>query len=223
MAVITISRQYGSGGDEIAQEISRNTGFRLFDKHVLAQAAIEAGLTEQEAYDFCEDNYRTKNVFDRLFGVVRPVASVRVWKEDTSGVRTAEELALDEEQALACIRRAVETAYQMGNIVIVGRGGQVILKDYPDVLHVRVTAPLEERFLRVRRSAVMSEQFFSDSVEARRAAQNLLEKNDVASANYLRRFYGVDWADPQLYALIINTGKVGIEQAAAAIIVAACR
>jgi hypothetical protein len=92
MAVITISRQYGSGGDETAQEICRNTGFRLFDKYVLAQAAVEAGLTEQEAIDFCEDNYRMKNFFDRLFGVVRPVASVRIWKEDPSGVRLAEEV-----------------------------------------------------------------------------------------------------------------------------------
>ncbi len=221
MAVITISRQYGSGGDEIAELICRATGYRLFDKDIMAKAAFDAGLSSQEGIDFCEDNYKMKNLFDRLFAPAKPVAQVRVWKEGTDGVRTVERLALDEEHALACTRKAVETAYQVGNIVIVGRGGQMILAGRPGVLHVRVIAQLEDRLLNVRNLPQLTQHAYSDSVEARRAAQNSLEKHDAASADYLRRFYGVDWSDLNLYHMVINTSKVTHELAAQFILAAA--
>ena len=221
MAVITVSRQFGSGGDEISETICRTTGYHLFDKNILAKAAFESGLTDQEIVDYCEDNYRVKNFFDRLFGTPRPVGTVHVWKETTEGVRISEELKLNEEQSLNCVRKAIDTAHRLGNIVIVGRGGQVLLQDEPDVIHVRVIAPLEERIIRVRNSPQMANRTFNDSVEARRAAQLLIEKNDDASADYLHRFYGVDWSSPQLYHLIINTGKLSIDKAANVIIEAA--
>ena len=214
MSVITLSRQYGSGGDEIADTISAITGFRLFDKHILSRAAFEAGLSEQEVVDLSEDQYKAQSFFDRLFGRSRPIAQVRTWKEDKGGVRLTEELQLTEEQALAFVQKAILTAHKIGNIIIIGRGGQVILKDYPDVLHVRVEAPLEDRILRVRSYPEIAHRSFSDSVEARRAAQDLIEKSDSASIDYLKRFYNVDWSDPMLYHLVINTGKLSIQQSA---------
>lgn len=221
MAVITISRQFGSGGDEIAELICQTTGYHLFDKHILAKAAVESGLSEQEIVDYSEDNYKVKNFFDRLFSRSRPLAQIRIWKEDATGVRTFEEMQFSEEDALALVRKAVQTAYKVGNMVIVGRGGQVILKDKPEVFHVRVEAPLEDRILRVRNSPLLANRTFDSSVEARRAAQDLIESSDAASADYLRRFYGVDWADPMLYHVVINTGKLTVEQAARLIVNAA--
>jgi CMP/dCMP kinase len=223
MAVVTISRQYGSGGSEIADQICKTTGYRLFDKHILTMAAFEAGLADQEIVDYCEDNYKVKNFFDRLFGSSRHITQVRIWKEDRQGVRIKDELLLGEDHALFLERKAIETAYKIGNMVIVGRGGQVILGAYPDVLHVRVLAPLEERLLRVRGYPDMAGRAFSDSVEARRAAQDLIIMSDARSEEYMKRFYGVDWSDPQLYHMIINTSKVSLELAASVIIEAAQR
>jgi cytidylate kinase len=111
----------------------------------------------------------------------------------------------------------------MGNMVIVGRGGQVILGTYPDVLHVRVQAPLEERLQRVRGYPSLAGRTFSDSVEARRAAQDLIISSDARSEEYMWRFYGVDWSDPQLYHMVINTSKSSLELAASVIIEAARR
>ena len=150
MAVITISRQYGSGGDAIAERICELTGYRRFDKNVLQKAAAEAGLSDEEVVDFSEDKHKVQTFIDRLFGRSRPLAEVRVWKEGPDGVRIAENLRISEESALVLERLAVETAYREGNMVIIGRGGQVILKDRPGVLHVRIEAPLETRILRVR-------------------------------------------------------------------------
>ncbi len=146
MAIITISRQYASNGNDIAEKICEFTGYYLFDKGIIAEAAAEVGLSDEEIVDFSEENYKIKGFFDRLF--VR--SRLHIWKEMEDGMRTSEQVLLSEENALSLVRRAIKNAHQMGDTVIVGRGGQVILQDAPDVLHVRIETPLEERIQRVR-------------------------------------------------------------------------
>lgn len=217
MTVITISRQFGSGGDTIAERICELTGYRRFDKHILAKAASEAGLSDEEVIDYSEDNHQVQNFIERLLGRSRPVAQIRVWKEGPNGVRTAEEMSVSEENALSLARLAVEAAYREGNMVIVGRGGQAILQNHPGVLHVRIEAPLEIRIQRVRQEPELVGRSYGRSFENRRAAQDLIATSDAASADYLRRFYHVDWADLALYHLIVNTGLLGVEPAARSI------
>jgi CMP/dCMP kinase len=219
VAVITISRQYGSGGDEIAAEICKMMGYHMFDKHILAQAASEVGLADDEIIDLSEENYKIRNFFDRLFGTPRS-RIVRILKENDNldEMRVVEEMPLTEENALVLERKAVDTAYQVGQIIIVGRGGQMILQDWPNVIHIRIVAPLEERIQRIRAQHKLANRSFTDSVEARRAAQDEIESNDLISADYLKRFYGVDWSDPLLYHLVINTSQLNLEQATKIII-----
>jgi cytidylate kinase len=208
MAVITISRQFGSGGDEIADHICQSLGYRHFDKRLIARAAEEAGFSEQQGLDFSEENYKVKNFIDRLSARSRPVAHVRIWKESTAGVRVAEEMQVSEEHALILVQKAVEAAYQNGKVVIIGRGGQILLKDHPDVLHVRIEAPMEDRIQRVKQQLKLEKQMTLDTIDTRRAAQDLIEQRDTASAAYLKRFYGIDWADPLHYHLVINSRKL---------------
>ena len=217
MAVITLSRQFGSGGDEIVEKLCQITGYSLLDKRILEKAAVEAGISDQEIVDYSEANYKVKNLLERLFGINRPVARVSVWSEDTDGLRSQSQLVLSEEHALVLVRKAVEMAYQAGNIIVVGRGGQAILKNRPGALHVRVISGFEDRIIRTRRDPRLANVQFSDSVEARRAAQDLMLKHDEASAEYLQRFHNINWDDPYLYHLIVNTSKVSIENAARAI------
>ncbi|MFZ6027958.1 MAG: AAA family ATPase [Chloroflexota bacterium] len=212
MAVITISRQYGSGGDEIARLLCERTGYTLFDKRILTKAAREAGLSDQEIIDYAEDNHKVKNFFDRLLGRSHPVAEVHLWREDADGVRVVDEVKLSEEHAINLVKEAIKTAHQAGNMVIVGRGGQVILEDRPGVLHVRIEAPLEDRILRVRNDPEIAPLSYGASHEGRRIAQDLIQTKDAASADYLKRFYNVSWDDPALYHVILNTGMLSIEQ-----------
>jgi cytidylate kinase len=217
MAIITISRQYASNGNDIAEKICEATGYYLFDKRIIAEAAIEAGLSDEEIVDFSEENYKIKGFFDRLLGRSR----LHIWKELEDGVRTSETVHLSEENVLALVKKAIEKSYEMGNTVIVGRGGQVILRDSPGVLHVRVEAPIEDRIDRVRNSPQMVSRSFIGPLEARRASLDLIEASDSASADYLKCFYGVDWSDPMLYHILINTDKLSVEQAANLIVGAA--
>jgi cytidylate kinase len=109
-------------------------------------------------------------------------------------VHSAEELVI----------QLIRVSYEKGNVVVVGRGGQVVLRDKPDVLHVRLVAPLE---VRIRRHQIRA----GLTVEA--AREEVLER-DRASAQFVKRYHGVDVADPTLYDLIINTGKLPWEGAA---------
>lgn len=219
MATITISRQFGSNGNEIAKKVCELAGYSLFDKHMIAKVAAEVGLSDQEIVDFSEDNYKVRGFLDRLLGRSQSVANI--WVEGGGGVKVKEEVHLNEENALELVRNAVRSAHKMSKIVIVGRGGQAILKHHADVLHVRIEAPLEDRIQRVRAYPVISMNTYVDPIEERRAAQDLIDQNDAASADYLRRFYGIDWADPYLYHFVINSSKLSIEKSAKIIIEAA--
>ena len=68
MAIITISRQVGSGSEEIASQVAKLLGYRQFDKRLMIQAAAEMGLSESEVVDFSEENYKTAGFLDRLLG-----------------------------------------------------------------------------------------------------------------------------------------------------------
>lgn len=206
MAVITISREYGSGGDEVAAQVRKMLGYRYFDKWLMARIATEMGLTHTEVIDFSEENYKVQGFLDRLLAWRGPrvVAEVGTWTADVAGTRTREVQQLDEMESIALVRGTIESAYKQGNVIIVGRAGQAILKDKPDVLRVRLEAPLDLRSRRIQ------EQEQIGPAEA----QERVFQHDRAAADYMRRFYDMDWADPHLYDLIINTGKLGLEGAA---------
>ena len=85
------------------------------------------------------------------------------------------------------------------------------MRDEPGVLHVRLVAGREDRVPRLMEQYHLS----------RNAAIDMMGERDHASAAYLKRFHHIDWADPLLYHLILNTSKLGIEGAAQAVVAAA--
>jgi len=212
VTVITISRQFGSRGDEIAARVANILGYQNFDKSIIAHAAAESGLLSEAIVDYSEENFRVRGFLDRLFGKPVALAQARVWRESVSGERNVEEIALTEEAIVALVEKAIRKAYQRGNFVIIGRGSQVILKNQARVLHVRIIAPFDERVQHVRKFLKDSQQVAGDNAALRRAAQDLIMERDEASAGYIRRFYHVDWNDPMLYSIVLNTGRIDIHQ-----------
>lgn len=212
MAVITISRQYGSRGDKIAARVCEMLGYRFFDKRLMARVASEVGLAENELVDFSEDDYKVRSFLDRLLRLDNPriISRVGTWQETTSGSKVKAVAELDETHAIAMVQSTILAAYQRGNVMIVGRGGQAILKDKPDVLHLRIEAPQE-----VRVQYVQDQENLDPG-----AAQELVTNRDKAAAAYLKNFYDIDWADPLHYHMVINTGKWEVEAAAHLIVTA---
>lgn len=205
MATLTISRQTGSGGDQIARRVCELLGYDYLDKELMRQVAADVGLSGDEVIDFSEQNYKIRNFMDYL---LRPgpryVGQVVTRGTDELGRETLSMKELNEVECIQLIRHTLRAACQRGNMVIVGRGGQAILQTMPHVLHVRIEAPLNDRIYRLQEERMVSWE------EARR----LVEENDRASAQYLERFFGVRWDDPLLYHLVLNTGKWELEAAA---------
>ena len=209
MAVVTISRQIGSGGEEIAHRVCDLLRYRYFDKQLIIQSASDVGLHRDHVVDYSEDQYEMQTFMARLFrSGPRPVKRVSVRTEDSSGRVQLTAETIDEGQYVELIKAAVTAAAEQGDIVIVGRGGQAILQDRPDVLHVRIIAPDGTRIARLQElEGLTIEQ-----------AQQRIARQDRATAEYLGRFFGIRWDDPALYHLVINTGKLGLEGAAQLIV-----
>lgn len=210
MAVITISRQFGSGGREIATRVCELLGYRYFDKGLIVQVASEVGLTENEAVDFSEEYYKGKSLIERL---LRPgpyaVAEIPTWKRDTAtGAEILSVQELDEARFVSLIRKVIVAAYDQGNVVILGRGGQAVLANLPGVLHVRLEAPLAARILRIQHREGLGFE----------AAQKLISERDHAVAKYLGEIFNIQASDSQWYHLIINTAKWPLETTAQLIV-----
>jgi cytidylate kinase len=202
--VVTISKQAGCGGDEIALKVSRILGYAYFDKSLMVDLAKSLGVSEEDIVDFSEDDYRVQGFVEKILRRKRPVATSIIMRSNTI-VRKS----LDEEEVLSLIQTVINSLAKRGKAVIVGRGGQAILKDEVGVLHVRIVAPLAVRVKRIVERARPFRLEFSQE-----DALKLIEDSDKATAEYLRRFYNIDWEDPTMYEMVLNTGKMDLSTAA---------
>jgi cytidylate kinase len=205
MSAITISKQLGAGGEDIARLVCDMLRYRYFDKQLIIAAARDVGLAHDQVVDYSEDRYEVQNFLARVLGRgPRPVKKVKVHQPDAAGAMTLTETTIDEGQYVELIQSAIRAAHAEGDIVIVGRGGQSILQDEPNVLHVRVIAPQGTRIARVQeRSGCSMDE-----------AQMQIARQDRATSEYLGRFFGVHCDDPDLYHFVLNTGKLSLEGAA---------
>jgi cytidylate kinase len=205
MAVVTISRLAGSGAEQIAQRVGELLGYDLLDKQLMAQVAVDVGLSCDEIIDFSETHYKVKSFVERL---LHPsphyVGHVVTRDREASDAGTLSLKQLNESECIELIRSTLRAAYHRGNMVILGRGGQAILQKMPGALHVRVEAPWRARVARIGVERQVAEE----------EARQLVAERDSAVAEYLERFFGIRGDDPLHYHLVVNTGKWDLETAA---------
>ena len=197
-------------------------GYHHFDRRQIARAAFEAGFSEQEIIhysEYLEDSFKLKKFIDHLLRRrSNPPPQTGDRLESAARMLNAEDQLYNEASALALVQKAIKASYQAGNMLIIGRGSQMILRDYPGVLHIRIEAPLEYRIQRVNSRLREEQQAYYPQMEIRRAAQDLIAERDADSASYIRRFYGADWTDPFLYHAVLNSAKLSIDQASRIIV-----
>jgi CMP/dCMP kinase len=207
MAVITISREYGSRGNAIARLLCERLGYRYFDKDLMEQLGAEMGVESETIAGLPEDKqHRTRGYVERFFASMPTLTGDIGWRT-AARVEVAAQMERVSAQTVESLIRA---AYEQDNVVVVGRAAQVVLRNAPAVLHVRVVAPIEQRIERTQQTAGLS----SD------AARELVHQRDQAARDYVKSFYNVDWTDPLLYDLVINTSTLR-EQASVDLIVQA--
>ncbi len=174
MPVITLSRQFGSGGDEVARAVAERLGLRLAGREIINQAAREAGAP-----------HVALSVLDEL------------------GLLGVEPCSDDCERYAAAVKSVIASWADTGNVLFVGRGGQVALTERRGVTRVRIIAPFALRVQRVSARHGVPEEI----------ARALVEARDRARTAYVQRFYGHDANDPELYDMILNMAHLTIPAA----------
>jgi CMP/dCMP kinase len=211
MAVITISREAGSGGDEIARRVCELLDYRYVDKGMLDRVAQEEGLSETELVDFSEDSYRGRGFVDVVLRRSTRGATIPTRASTADEVDAAPTRTLDEATAAGLVAGTIRALQNQGRVVVVGRGGQAILRGQPGVLHARIVAQYEDRVM----------WMMQDLGLPREVVAGWIAERDRANEQYLRRFHAVDWTDPTLYHLTLNVSLLGQEKAAELIAAAA--
>lgn len=192
MATVTISRQFGSHGDTVAQLLCDRLGYRYFDKNLMTGLAVHMGIKPDKVVDISEEHPHARSLVERLFGnFTPPMGDPNLWAA-TAEAKNQEHLLVEN------MNQLILAAHQEGNVVIIGRGGQYLLKDKEQVVRVRLIAPLDLRIRRHQERAGLSAE----------AAREQVLKRDQASADYVMCQFQVNLEDPLLYDLVINTGKV---------------
>ena len=214
MPVITISRQFGAGGSTIGHALADRYSAEYLDREIAAAAAARLGVPERDAAEFDE---REPGLLDRV-GWVLAAGHADATAPDAESLVAAP--PMDADRLAEITQQVIREAAARGNAVIVGRGGAFILRDHPGALHVQLVAPLAARLAYLRDRV---EQAPADVRPDEASLERLCHEIDQARGRYLHHLYGVDWRDPAHYALVVDTGKLGIQAATDAIAAAADR
>jgi len=211
MNVITISREMGSGGTALGRLLARRSGFGLIDKEFLLHAAQKAHVSEKAFIGYDQEMFnRTKVALESVFAN-NPTfySSLPLFRLRNSKRSSFEPICgFNREKYLAITQYLFRDLARRGKVILMGRGGQLVLSGHKNALHVRVIAPLEIREKRVSRCHGISED----------EARKLIRRRDRACSRYLEHFYHKNWSDPGLYDIIINTGRLSLSSAAAMIL-----
>jgi cytidylate kinase len=195
MAVVTVSRQYGAGGQRVAAALAEALGFRVADRDVVEAAATQLGMAPEIVEGRDE---RTPALIEEL-GMVLAAASPEF-------AHAPPATRLDDRTLAEATGRVITSLAGVGGYVILGRGGQAELKDRPDACHLHLVGDLADRARRIAKWQGIEER---DALERCRKA-------DAERAAYVKRFYGADLTDPLLYQAVLNTTRLGLGGAATA-------
>ncbi len=181
---LTMSREYGSGGGDIASLIARELDWRLLDKDLITEISQMEKVPASEVAAFDEKVDPWIHRITRL-----------VWGLGADGISAVAPVEMfDAEKAANLARRIIEEAYNIGKCVIVGRGAQCILRDKKDVYHAFVYARWPERVRKIQ-----------SRVETGTDVETLIRSMDAQRVEYIRRHYKEKWLNPYLYDIMIDS------------------
>jgi cytidylate kinase len=190
MAIVTISHQMGAGGTEIGMALAKRLGYHYVDHELLEDAVRRYGVAEEKLSHLDETK---PSLFERFDTETRHYITV--------------------------LQTTLLEFADADNVVLMGRGGQWLLRGIPHVLRVRIIAPFEQRVRQwIRRVAAQSGE-----TPNQRAVVDLVRRDDAEKAGRMRYLYEVDIVDPNLYDLVINTERLKCEPVVEMLERAVCR
>jgi cytidylate kinase len=202
MAVITISRELGSRGNEVADLLCDQLGYCRVDKAMLSQIAAESGVDVKAVLA------KERTVTSKPKLISGQMTSL-YGRQPGAFAKQSE---IDDQTYHRVVRETMVHFAEQGDAIVVGRGGQIVLREWPGALHVHLYAPMEARV----------EELMKRYNLTKLDAQRRIERSDEQKRLFIRNlFKNANWKDLKYYHLAIDTGRVPPEVAAKIIMSAA--
>ncbi len=194
--IVTVEREFGSGGGGIACELAERLGWKIWDQQLTCEIARRAQVSEA-AVALCDER-----VDSRLYRLAKSF-----WRGSYErGMHMANSRAFDTDHMMALVEEIMGMIAAEGNAVIVGRGAPYFLRGREDTYSVFTYAPHDEK---IRRLVGLG--------RSREEAEDLVENVDKERMAYIKHYLNHDWPTRSLYHLMINT-VVGNDNVIAAIV-----
>ena len=181
--VITIEREYGCGGAEIARKLASRLGWKVWDKELTAEIARVANV-DPSSVSFCEE--RVDSRFQRLVKVF--------WRGSYERSMHLENQTFDPDRMVHVGEQVMCEIAERGDAIIVGRGAPYFLRERTDTFHVFLYAPRAEKLRRIQ-----------DQGTRLREAEELVDTIDCERIEFVKHYFGADWPTRSLYHMMINT------------------
>ena len=224
--IITVSRQMGAGAEQIIAGVSKRLDLTVVDRAVIGRSAVAAGVPAVAFQELAYEGQRT--LVHRMLQIMQSlpgeVSSPRDQQRDIIGPFTfpfggvfgstlpsASDTRATMDRYVDVIGMVIRDLALQEGVLVVGQGGQTILRDEPRAVHVQIISVFERRLQRL-----MERDGLQRSEALRR-----LQVSDDARGNYVRKYHGIDWLDPRHYHLTLNTAKMSIQGAIQTIVSAA--
>jgi cytidylate kinase len=199
--LITVSRQYGAGGSEVARRVAAALGWRVVDNELVEQVAVRAGLPPERV---AEREERVSTFVERLARTLAAATPEVFPSTDSAGVV----VELPEAELVKITEAVVREIAAEGRVVLVGRAAPAVLGRQTDALHVKLVAP------RAFRIQVCCTRLGCTAAHA----ATVIDDADKMRARYSREYYRRDWNDPVNFHMVLNTGVLGFDGATEVIV-----
>lgn len=194
MAVITIARQFGAGGKTLGRKVADKLGYSLVDEDLIEQVATKAHVSADWVKSLERDAGGNLHRWSTMLNPLRKGYVERI---------TTKRGYIDGYLYVEILHDIINRISGEGDVVILGRGGQYILKDEPAAYHFLLVAEEEDRI-----------RFMQESYElSRMYATQLVTRQGKVRANLYKYFDKMDYDSPDLYHLVLNMSRISMDQA----------
>jgi len=215
MAIITISKEFGCAGDYVAERVAEILNYKIINKEIIEYVSILTNTDREIVQRYDEDRhsnlkatlskYIDFSIFKDIFNLKDEELKYCKLKLDDEGLfqeNIKQDLSFDSEKYQNTVEKIIHKLAQKDNVVIVGRGGQFILRDYSNAIHIRLYADKKSKIKWVSQREKIDEK----------TAEQKIQEVEKKRYNYIMHYYNEDVTDLTHYHLAINLTKSDIDE-----------
>lgn len=195
--VITIARQYGSGGRTVGEMLANKLGISYYDKDIIRMASDESGINERLFGNVDEHATGRPSLFSKAKSLYK---GEPLYKGEVLPPQSKE--FTSEENLFNIQAQTIKMLAQKESCVIIGRCSNYVLRDYSNVLSVFIHASHEYRMQEAAKKLSMNS----------RELEKFLKEDDKRKCEFSKRFTGREWTDARGYDLCLDSSKLGYDR-----------